>query len=82
MTLGQAGVAGDGPEVFNRPSDALVAQNGSIFVADGHGGDSNARILKFDREGKFIKTWGEDERHEHDAVKRGPAHLDRTATVE
>ena len=82
MTLGQAGVAGDGPEVFNRPSDALVAPNGSIFVADGHGGDSNARILKFDREGKFIKTWGEDERHEHDAVKRGPAHLDRTATVE
>jgi DNA-binding beta-propeller fold protein YncE len=58
MTLGQAGVAGDGPDVFNRPSDVLVAPNGSIFVADGHGGDSNARIVKFDKEGKFIKTWG------------------------
>jgi DNA-binding beta-propeller fold protein YncE len=58
MTLGKAGVAGDGPDVFNRPSDVLVAPNGSIFVADGHGGDSNARIVKFDKEGKFVKTWG------------------------
>ena len=58
MTLGQAGVAGDGPDVFNRPSDVLVVPNGNIFVADGHGGDSNARIVKFDKEGKFIKTWG------------------------
>ena len=27
-------------------------------MADGHGGDSNARIVKFDKEGKFIKAWG------------------------
>ena len=58
MTLGKAGVAGDGPDTFNRPSDVLVTPNGSIFVADGHGGDSNARIVKFDKDGKFIKTWG------------------------
>ena len=31
--------------------------NGDIFVADGHGGDTNARIVKFDKDGKFIKTW-------------------------
>jgi uncharacterized protein YjiK len=36
----------------------LVAPNGDIFVADGHGGDSNARIVKFTKDGKFIKTWG------------------------
>ena len=36
----------------------LVGPNGDIFVADGHGGDTNARIVKFDRNGKFIKTWG------------------------
>jgi DNA-binding beta-propeller fold protein YncE len=58
LTLGQAGVAGDGPDTFNQPSDVLVAPNGTIFVADGHGGNSNARIVKFDKDGKFIKTWG------------------------
>ena len=58
LTLGKAGVAGDGPDTFNMPSDVLVAPNGDIFVADGHGGESNARIVKFDKNGKFIKTWG------------------------
>ena len=38
MTLGKAGVAGDGPDTFGPPSDILVAPNGDIFVADGHGG--------------------------------------------
>jgi sugar lactone lactonase YvrE len=58
MTLGKAGVAGNGPDTFNGPSDVLVAPNGSIFVADGHGGDTNARIVKFDKDGKYIKEWG------------------------
>jgi sugar lactone lactonase YvrE len=58
MTLGKAGVAGDGPDTFNAPSAVIVAPNGDIFVADGHGGNTNARIVKFDKNGKFIKTWG------------------------
>jgi sugar lactone lactonase YvrE len=58
MTLGKAGVAGDGPDTFNGPSDVLVAPDGSIFVADGHGGKTNARIVKFSKDGKFIKAWG------------------------
>ena len=58
MTLGKPGVAGDGPDTFNAPSDVLVSPNGDIFVADGHGGDTNARIVKFSKDGKFIKTWG------------------------
>jgi len=58
MTLGKAGVAGDGPDTFNRPSAVAIASNGDIFVGDGHGGDSNARIVKFSKDGKFIKTWG------------------------
>jgi hypothetical protein len=40
MTLGKAGVTGDGPDTFNSPSDVLIAPNGDIFVADGHGGDT------------------------------------------
>ena len=58
MTLGKAGVAGDGPDTFNQPSAVLIGPNGDIFVADGHGGDTNARIVKFTKDGKFIKTWG------------------------
>jgi DNA-binding beta-propeller fold protein YncE len=58
MTLGKAGVKGDGQDTFNAPSNTLVAPNGDIFVADGHGGDTNARIVKFTKEGKFIKAWG------------------------
>src|SRR5580693_4340120 len=58
LTLGKAGVAGSGPDEFNAPSDVLVAPNGDIFVADGHGGNTNARIVKFSSDGKFIKTWG------------------------
>jgi len=58
MTLGKAGVAGDGPDTFNMPSDVIIAPNGDIFVADGHGGKSNNRIVKFDKDGKFVKEWG------------------------
>jgi sugar lactone lactonase YvrE len=58
MTLGRAGVAGDGRDTFNQPSAILVAPNGDIFVADGHGGDSNARVVKFAKDGAFIKAWG------------------------
>jgi streptogramin lyase len=58
MTLGKAGVAGDGNDTFNQPSAVAIAPNGDIFVADGHGGNSNARIVKFTKDGKFLKTWG------------------------
>jgi sugar lactone lactonase YvrE len=59
MTLGKPGIAGTGPDTFNEPSDILVAPNGDIFVADGHGGPStNNRIVKFDKTGKYIKEWG------------------------
>jgi hypothetical protein len=58
LSLGKAGVAGDGPDEFNAPSAVFVAPNGDIFVADGHGGNTNARIVKFTKDGKFIKTWG------------------------
>ena len=37
-----------------------VAPNGDIFVADGHGDKTNARIVKFSKDGKFIKAWGKE----------------------
>lgn len=59
MRLGTAGVAGEGPNAFNQPSAVAVAPNGDVFVADGHiGENSNERIVKFSKDGRFIKTWG------------------------
>ena len=58
MSLGKAGVAGDGMDEFNGPSDVLVAPNGDIFVVDGHGSEGNNRVMKFNSDGEFIKTWG------------------------
>lgn len=59
MRLGTAGVGGETPTTFSHPSDVAIGRNGDIFVADGHGSDdSNARIVKFSKDGKFMKTWG------------------------
>jgi hypothetical protein len=62
MKLGKAGVSGSGLDEFDAPTDVAIAPNGDIFVADGHSGGGtatgNARIVKFDKNGKFIKTWG------------------------
>jgi DNA-binding beta-propeller fold protein YncE len=59
LTLGKAG-GGRDPEYFYQPNDVLVAPNGDIFVAEGHSdaADANARILKFDKTGKLLKTYG------------------------
>src|SRR5580658_931948 len=58
MTLGKAGVSGNGPDTFNGPSGVAVARNGDIFVGDGHGAGTNARVVKFSKDGKFLKAWG------------------------
>ncbi len=59
-TLGKPGVAGAGHDTFNEPNAVLVAPNGDIFVSDGHepGPGHNARVVKLDPNGKFIKQWG------------------------
>ena len=66
MRLGEAGVSGNGPGQLNQPCDVITAPNGDIFVSDGHSGQSSdpppgstGRILKFDKDGNFIKEWGE-----------------------
>jgi DNA-binding beta-propeller fold protein YncE len=58
LTLGTPGVAGNDARHFNAPSDVVVAGNGDVFVADGHGDDTNNRVVKFDRNGTFIESWG------------------------
>ena len=62
MTMGVKGGGRDstGAAFFWQPNDVLVAPDGNIFVAEGHSSaaGSVARVLKFDRTGKLIKTIG------------------------
>ena len=58
MTLGKAGVSGSGPDLFDQPTDVVIAANGDILVADSHRNGKNNRIVKFTKDGKFIKEWG------------------------
>ena len=58
MTLGTPGQEGSGPDHFTSPSDVVVAPGGDVFVADGHGDSGNNRIVKFSKDGAFVKAWG------------------------
>jgi sugar lactone lactonase YvrE len=59
MTLGKAGGGTEAPESFNQPNDVAIAPNGDIFIAEGHTPMmGTAQILKFTKDGKFIKKWG------------------------
>src|SRR5436305_283302 len=60
---------GDAEDTLDGPSDVVVAPNGDIFVADGHGEKTNARIVKFSKDGKFIKAWGKE--------GKGPGEFDQ-----
>ncbi len=72
LTLGKAGGNQPGqpadPASFFQPNDVITNSKGDVFVAEGHGGD-NARIVKFDRTGKFIKAWG--------SYGSGPGQMDQ-----
>ncbi len=66
LTLGTAGQPGSGPNQLNQPNDVITAQDGSIFVADGHSGQnanppegSTGRIIKYAADGTYITEWGQ-----------------------
>ena len=59
MTLGEAGVSGDGSNHFTNPSDVITAPDGDIFIVDGHNPTGNNRIVKLSSDGTFIKAFGE-----------------------
>ncbi len=42
--------------LFFKPADIAFGKNGDIYIADGYG---NSRVVKLDKNGNFIKTWGE-----------------------
>jgi hypothetical protein len=59
---GAAGAPGTGipGDSFVRTAGVAWDKDGNIYVADGAGeGIGNARIAKFDKDGHFIKAWGQ-----------------------
>ena len=65
LAIGTKGQKGPDGQPFNMPTHAVEAPNGDIFVSDGHSGqnpkvppDTNARIVKFTKDGKYVKEWG------------------------
>jgi hypothetical protein len=49
--------AGGQQDVFNRPTDVGWDAAGNIYVVDGLG--NNNRVAKFDKNGKFVRSWGQ-----------------------
>src|SRR5437870_1025838 len=72
LTLGTERSPGTGPNQFNRPTDVAFGESGEVYVADGYG---NSRVMKFDRHGKFLKTWGDK------GLEPGQFDLPHTTTV-
>jgi sugar lactone lactonase YvrE len=66
LTIGVKGQAGAwdeaaGERKLNQPNDIAIAANGDVFVVQGHTpglAKGDARVLKFDKTGRFIRSWG------------------------
>ncbi|HVD73371.1 MAG TPA: 6-bladed beta-propeller, partial [Xanthobacteraceae bacterium] len=43
--------------LFNEPNDMAFGSQGEIFVVQGHG-RGEPKVIKFDKDGNFIKAWG------------------------
>ncbi|KDR18657.1 peptidyl-alpha-hydroxyglycine alpha-amidating lyase 1 isoform X2 [Zootermopsis nevadensis] len=55
LTLGVAFVPGNDDDHFCKPTAVAVMSAGDFFVSDGY---CNTRIIKFNRDGKFLMQWG------------------------
>ena len=55
LTLGERSVSGDDERHFGRPTDVAFWSD-EVFIADGY---LNHRVAVFDREGRYLREWGE-----------------------
>jgi hypothetical protein len=56
QTIGEPNVHAADDKHFYRPTFIAWLPDGTFFVADGY---ANTRVVKFDKNGKFLMTWGE-----------------------
>src|SRR5262245_32598405 len=54
-SFGEAGIAGADDKHFGRPTGIAWLPDGTFFVTDGY---TNARVMKFDKDGNFLTSWG------------------------
>jgi len=57
QTIGTPMTPGNDATHFNRPTDIAFMADGTFFVSDGY---VNTRVVKFDRDGKYVMHWGMD----------------------
>ena len=58
LTLGKAGVSGDGPDLFDQPTDVVISTAGDIFVTDSHRNGKNNRVMRFAKDGTYVSEFG------------------------
>jgi DNA-binding beta-propeller fold protein YncE len=63
-TLGTPNQPGNDEKHFNRPTFINWLPDGTMFVTDGYG---NTRVVKFDKDGKFLMTFGQPSNPPDDA---------------
>ncbi len=56
QTIGTPRQPGNDETHFARPTDIAWLPDGTFFVSDGY---VNTRVVKFDKNGKFLMTWGQ-----------------------
>jgi len=54
-TIGERLVKGTDGNHFGRPTDIAWLPDGTFFITDGY---INTRVLKYDKDGKFLMMWG------------------------
>lgn len=61
LTLGEPGVKGFDDHYYNHPTDIGWDRDGNLYMTDGDNSEKtsrNRRVLKYTKDGKFIKKWG------------------------
>jgi DNA-binding beta-propeller fold protein YncE len=55
LKVGEKGVPGNDEGHFHDPASLTFLPDGSFYVADGY---TNSRVVKFDKNGKYLLSWG------------------------
>ena len=63
QTIGTYGVSGNDDKHFNRPTFIDWFPDGGFVVADGY---NNTRVVKFDKDGKYVTAWGQRGQNNND----------------
>lgn len=60
LEIGEANISGVDKTHFDKPSDVVVASDGSFYVTDGYG---NNRVVKYSSDGHYLMEWGTKGNH-------------------